>query len=108
MNVRLNGSAISDFPSFHTECQRVFGFPSFYGRNMDAWIDCLSYLYDDDGMVGFRLAPGEVLGLDLVDSNRVRAQAPDVVQALVDCTEFVNQRFVAVGIPAAIALTLVE
>ena len=39
---RLNGELFTDWESFHTVSAEVFGFPEFYGRNMNAWIDCLS------------------------------------------------------------------
>jgi RNAse (barnase) inhibitor barstar len=42
--VRLDCDRITDWESFHAVFAEVFGFPSFYGRNMDAWIDCMSYL----------------------------------------------------------------
>ncbi len=46
MVVTLSTEHITDWETFHAECARVFGFPQFYGRNMNAWIDCLSYLHD--------------------------------------------------------------
>jgi RNAse (barnase) inhibitor barstar len=39
---------ITDWPSFHDVFKQALGFPDFYGRNMNAWIDCLTYL--NDGM----------------------------------------------------------
>ncbi|HEY4646882.1 MAG TPA: barstar family protein, partial [Steroidobacteraceae bacterium] len=41
---RVDGSRIHDWASFHDEFNRTFAFPDFYGRNMDAWIDCMSSL----------------------------------------------------------------
>jgi RNAse (barnase) inhibitor barstar len=38
----LNTLAISDWQSLHEESRQAFGFPDFYGMNMDAWIDCLT------------------------------------------------------------------
>lgn len=35
---------IKDWPTFHDVFQRTLGFPDFYGRNMDAWIDCMTSL----------------------------------------------------------------
>ncbi|MGC8001097.1 barstar family protein, partial [Salmonella enterica] len=40
--VQLAGDRITDWDSFHTESAAAFGFPDFYGRSMDAWVDCLS------------------------------------------------------------------
>jgi RNAse (barnase) inhibitor barstar len=41
---RIRARNISDWKSFHAEFRRVFGFPEFYGHNMDAWIDCMTSL----------------------------------------------------------------
>jgi RNAse (barnase) inhibitor barstar len=42
--VRIDGTKITDWASFHIVCKEAFGFPSFYGENMDAFIDCLTYI----------------------------------------------------------------
>ncbi len=47
---------IKDWKSFHLLCKEKFGFPDFYGMNMNAWIDCLTYLDESDGMSRFPLA----------------------------------------------------
>ncbi len=39
-------SEIKDWDTFHTVFAHVFGFPDYYGRNMNAWIDCMTYLDD--------------------------------------------------------------
>ena len=35
-------SQITDWETFHDTFAQALGFPGFYGRNMDAWIDCLT------------------------------------------------------------------
>ncbi len=35
-------SNISSWKEFHEASHVAFGFPDFYGRNNNAWIDCLS------------------------------------------------------------------
>ena len=89
-HVRLNSGAITDWPSFHAECRRTLGFPDFYGANMDAWIDCMSSLDDNDDMVGIHLGPGEMLFLEVPDIEALNARVPEVVSALVECTGFLN------------------
>jgi RNAse (barnase) inhibitor barstar len=89
--VRLDGREIIDWNAFHDACKRTFGFPEFYGRNMDAWIDCLSGLRDDDGMSSFVLGPDEVLQIEVLHSDTLRARAPAILSALEDCTEHVNE-----------------
>ena len=103
---RLNTAVISDFDFFHEESRRLFGFPSFYGRNMNAWIDCLSSLREDDGMTSLLLGPDELLHLEVPDAEALRARAPDVFAAFTDCTAFVNRRYTQYGELPAVALVL--
>ncbi|WP_161883865.1 barstar family protein [Deinococcus alpinitundrae] len=59
--VTLDTSRIRDWESFHDVSVQTFGFPDFYGRNMDAWIDCLTYLDEGDGMSIVVLGTDELL-----------------------------------------------
>ncbi len=88
---------MGDWPSFHTESQEKFGFPDFYGRNMDAWIDCLSGLRDDDGMSSIVLSPDEILVIEVADSAFLRAESPHILAALEECIEAVNERYAEDG-----------
>jgi hypothetical protein len=83
---------------------KTFGFPSFYGRNLNAWIDCMSDLRDDTGMTTILLAPREVLKIELVDTDGLRHRCPAVLDMLVDGCNDVNQRFVAASQLPAIEL----
>jgi len=47
-NILIEGKRISDWNSFHDTFADTLGFPSFYGRNMDAWIDCMTCLDDPE------------------------------------------------------------
>jgi hypothetical protein len=51
-------SQIHDWDTFHDTFAQALGFPDFYGRNMDAWIDCLTYADEDDGMRAITAGPG--------------------------------------------------
>ncbi len=72
--VSLDCDKISGWRSFHEEFARVFGFPDFYGKNMNAWIDCMTYVDDpDSGMSTVHCERGSVrfLGrLTLLKSNK--------------------------------------
>lgn len=104
--VHLNGAAIRDWPSFHRECQIKFGFPDFYGGNMDAWIDCLSGLRDNDGMSAFTLAPNETLQIEIANSAVLQNQAPQILATLPDCVDAVNERYAENGENPALELLL--
>ena len=95
--VRLDTSSISDWDSFHKTCREVFGFPDFYGMNMNAWIDCLTYLDEGDGMSRFHLAAGERLNIEVSDTKSFNARLPEIFDALVECSAFVNQRYLEAG-----------
>ena len=102
----LDGSQIRDWDSFHDVSARVLGFPPFYGRSLNAWIDCLTYLDESDGMSRFSLRPGEVLELELSESHAVKRNAPDVLTALIDTVGFVNKRYEDRGKPPMLRLVL--
>ncbi len=88
--VDISMSQITDWDTFHDTFSAALGFPDFYGRNMNAWIDCLSY--EDDGITAFRVEPGDVLTLQLHDCKPFRARCPETFEAIVDAAAFVNYR----------------
>ncbi len=105
-SANLDGTKIRDWDSFHDECQQVFGFPEFYGRNMDAWVDCLSYLRDDDGMTHFQLNEDERLEIVINHAELMRKQAPDILEEITYCIGGINERYEDYGEKPALALTL--
>jgi hypothetical protein len=104
--VRLDGEKITNWEGFHSESQAVFGFPDFYGRNMDAWIDSLSTLREGDGMSKFTLGPEETLQIELLHSDILRKKAPDMLGALKEYTSIVNQLYIENGEEPALTLVL--
>ncbi len=95
--VRLDTSLISDWDSFHRICREVFGFPDFYGMKMNAWIDCLTYLDEGDGMSRFHLVPGETLNIEVSDIESFKSRLPEIFDALVVRSADVNQRYLERG-----------
>lgn len=45
--VRIDASRIISETSLHDLFAKAFGFPDWYGRNGDAWIDLMTYLDSD-------------------------------------------------------------
>jgi RNAse (barnase) inhibitor barstar len=85
--------SITDWESFHDEFNRVFAFPDLYGRNMDAWIDCMSSLdAPDDVLTSIHVEPGKVLGLALDGAKSLKNRCPEIYDTLVECAAFVNWR----------------
>ncbi|HJV84012.1 MAG TPA: barstar family protein [Noviherbaspirillum sp.] len=105
-SVRLDSRKITSWAAFHEQCKAAFGFPDFYGRNMDAWIDCLSGLRDDDGMSSFRLKPAETLEIELLHTDILRKSAPSIFAALEECVAEVNERYAGNGEQPALNLLL--
>lgn len=104
--IHVDGSRINDWDSFHEEFARLLGFPSFYGRNMDAWIDCLTYLDEDDGMRSVTVLPGQVLTLHIENYKAFMARCPELVTTLFECAAFVNWRRIEQGGTAVLALSI--
>lgn len=102
----LNGEAIVDWNSFHAESRRAFGFPADYSNTMDAWVDCLSYLRDEDGMSAIRLAENEVLTIVIKDSAAMRLVVPEILEEMSFCVGGINERYEDYGEPPALRLDL--
>ena len=89
--ISIPTAEITDWPSFHEVFKTTLGFPHFYGRNMDAWIDCMTSIdRADDGMSAITVEPGQLLIMEIDDELRVRC--PEQFIAVVECTGFVNRR----------------
>jgi len=105
--VRIDANSIVDVDSFHTVFASAFGFPDFYGRNMNAWIDCLSYLDDPGaGMTTVHVTPGHSLPLVIDNAQDFKARCPELFADLVECAAFVNWRCIEAGDPPVLALAL--
>jgi hypothetical protein len=107
--VTIDCSRIHDWDSFHSVFAEVFGFPDFYGQNMNAWIDCLTSLdVPEDGMTKLHCAPGSVLTLRLDSVKDFQKRCPEQYAALVECAAFVNWRRNDTDEPSVIALSFYE
>lgn len=101
-------SQITDWNSFHDVFEQALGFPSFYGRNMDAWIDCMTYLDDPEaGMTAVTVRAGGIIILRIENASEFRTRCPEQYEALVECSAFVNWRRVENGHSPVLALMLV-
>ena len=104
--VKLDTRRITDWDSFHTVFKDVFGFLDFYGRNLDAWIDCMTSLdAPEHGMTSIHAPPGGVLVLELEHVDDFIRRCPDQFAAILDCVSFVNWRRLEHGSGAVLALS---
>ena len=106
--VTLQSKRIVDWESFHDVFAEIMGFPAFYGRNMDAWIDCMGYIDDvTAAMTRVHIAPGEMLHLEIADTEDFRRRVPEIFSELIDCLAFVNHRSVESGGQPILSLVLI-
>src|SRR5688500_6788414 len=104
--VRIDGDRITDWASFHSTCKEAFGFPEFYGNNMNAFIDCLTYIDEGDGMSNIVLGNGETLTIELQSGTALRDRVPDIYEGLDEAVAFVNDRFLEEGKSEKIKIVL--
>ncbi len=100
--VQIDASQITDWPSFHDAFATAFGFPAFYGRNMDAWIDCMTRL--DEEFSAIHAPPGELVCIALDHAQAFKLRCPDQYEAFVECSAFVNWRRLETGQPAILVV----
>ena len=104
--VSIDTRRISDWETFHDVFAATFGFPGFYGRNLNAWIDCMSYLDDPSASMTTIHVPREtVLVLQLENVGDFALRCPEQYVALVECSAFVNWRRIETGESAVLALS---
>jgi hypothetical protein len=95
-----------DGASCHDEFNRVFGFPSFYGRNMDDWIACKTCLdCEEDGMTSLHVPQGAVLALEIDNAAELKRGHREMYDALIECAAFVNWRRLEKGDRPVLALS---
>lgn len=104
--VNLDTRRITDWDTFHDVFAEVFGFPGFYGRNLDAWIDCMTWLDDPSAeMTSVHAPPGGVVVLQLDHMDEFIRRCPEQYAAIIECVAFVNWRKIEIGEQAVLALS---
>jgi len=105
MIVSIDADWIVDRGTFHDVFAEVFGFPAGYGRNMDAWIDCMSYLGEaGEQMTRVHAPAGGIVTLVVKNAGSLKSRCPAEYRELVECAAFVNWRLVERGKQAVLAL----
>ena len=83
--VALPAEKIGAWDSFHAVFPEVFGFPDFYGCNMDAWIDCMTYLNDPDALMSrVAVAKGGVVVIKVDEAAAFATRCPEQYGALLE------------------------
>jgi Barstar (barnase inhibitor) len=104
--VNVPTDRINDWPTFHQVFADVLGFPEWYGRNGDAWIDCVTSADDQQArMVRTTVGEGDVLTLQLDDVNSFSECCPEQYLGLIEMAAFVNWRRIEIGLRPIVALS---
>ena len=104
--VRIDCRKIKGWASFHDVFAEEFGFPDFYGRNMDAWNDCMISLNDpSDGMTKVHGSPSDIVVLQLDHVDELARSWRIIYDAIVECTAFVNHSRIEQGASPVLALS---
>ncbi|MBT9182689.1 MULTISPECIES: barstar family protein [Pectobacterium] len=101
-HISIDGCQITDWPSFYQVFSDAFGFPAFFGHNMDAWIDCMTNLDEEFSQV--QVEPGELVCINVEQAAVFKAKSPKQYQELIECTAFVNWRRLEIGEPPILIL----
>ena len=94
-SVKVDCATITDWTTFHDVFARAFGFPAYYGGNLDAWVDCMSNL--DEEVSGLELRPGDCVLLQLEHADVLKRAAPEILAAILELAAFVNFRRIEIG-----------
>ncbi|HEU4339474.1 MAG TPA: barstar family protein [Planctomycetota bacterium] len=104
--VVIDCRAITNRETFHDVFTRALGFPDFYGRNMDAWNDCMTYLDDPEaGMSAVHVPRGGFLTLQLDHVQDFKKRCPELYTDVIECSAFVNWRRMEQGHEAILVLS---
>ena len=83
----INGANIKDWNSFHIEFQEKMGFIEGYGRNTNAWIDCMTDIFtngDYKSLTKYNLNEGDKFILRIVNAEKWKEQNTDIFNAFIE------------------------
>lgn len=90
----IDGSKILTWVAFHDQFTEIMAFPYYYGRNMNAWIDCVDELSTEPTLIEIQYA------------KTLEAKAPDILHEILKCAAFVNFRKIEQGEPSTLMLSM--
>jgi RNAse (barnase) inhibitor barstar len=83
----INLSDVMTWDDFHQVFISEFNFPSYYGRNSAAWIDCMEDFAIDDSK----------LELHIKGMHKLKEVNREMYDFINDCSAFINYRSVQSG-----------
>ena len=104
--ISINADLITDWDSFHDIFKMTLGFPDFYGRNMNAWIDCMTDVdAPENRMTKVWIKKTDTLVIEIRNSESFNERCNDIYLALLECSAFVNSRKLENNEQAMIAIS---
>ncbi len=83
----IDGSKIKDWESFHDEFQSSMGFFEGYGRNINAWIDCMTDMYTNweySSLTKFNLNDEDRFILKIINCEEWKKTDPETFNGFID------------------------
>ncbi len=90
--IELDFTSIKDLEVVHTILKHTFGFPDFYGKNVNALIDCWSSLRFPEDEMCMSIASNESL---LLNIKGLTSTSNDIMLTLLVASEEVNRRYIS-------------
>lgn len=81
-HAQIDISGVCSWKEFHECFARKFDFPDYYGKNMNAWIDCM-----EDSALG-----DDSLMLHIDGMPKLKKSCPEIYEAICECSAFINYR----------------
>jgi RNAse (barnase) inhibitor barstar len=104
--ISINADLITDWDSFHDIFKMTLGFPDFYGRNMNAWIDCMTDIdAPENGMTKVWINKTDTLVIEILNGESFKERCNAIYLALLECSAFVNYRKLENNEQAMIAIS---
>jgi RNAse (barnase) inhibitor barstar len=75
----ISACDIDTWDGFHSTFSTVFKFPDYYGRNMDAWNDCMSDLE-------------KPVNIYIKNISELKRKNMEIYNAIIESSAFVNYR----------------
>ncbi|ASM02270.1 hypothetical protein BMF90_18065 [Serratia sp. OLHL2] len=102
--VKIDFAKIKTLDDFYTELSGLFGFPDFFGRNINALIDCFfSLRYPQDEMTKIHVAASEYL---LMELHHFSLASEEIKETLIFTIENVSLKCKEKGQEPSIVLLL--
>lgn len=95
IKIEIDLNTIKNWNDFHDIFAEKFGFPDYYGRNMNAWLDVMWDLKAplEKSQIKVSCGENEMVVLDLLNVANCRKSNPEIFNELIDLVALTNKRW---------------